>query len=73
MCAHVTLQTGAISGQERAVPATGIFQDELGLETITLGWGLPGSKAHAPNEWYTISAHLKWREGYALLLDKLAK
>lgn len=55
------------------VPATGIFQDGLGLETITLGWGLPGSKAHAPNEWYTISDYLRGREGYALLLDKLAK
>lgn len=55
------------------VPATGIFQDKLGLETITLGWGLPGSKAHAPNEWYTVSAHLQGREGYALLLEKLAK
>ena len=55
------------------VPATGIFQDELSLETITLGWGLPGSKAHAPNEWYTISDYLRGREGYALLLDKLAK
>lgn len=55
------------------VPATGIFQDELGLETITLGWGLPGSKAHAPNEWYTISDYLRGREGYALLLDNLAR
>lgn len=55
------------------VPATGIFQDELGLETITLGWALPGSKAHAPNEWYTISDFLRGREGYALLLEKLSQ
>lgn len=56
-----------------SVPATGLFQDELGLPTITLGWSLPGSNAHAPNEWYTISDHLRGREAYALLLDKLAK
>lgn len=55
------------------VPATGIFQDELGLETITLGWSQAGSKAHAPNEWHSISAFLKGRDGYALLLDKLKK
>lgn len=55
------------------VPATGMFQDELGLETITLGWSQPGSKAHAPNEWHSISAFLKGRNGYALLLDKLKR
>lgn len=56
-----------------SVPATGLFQDVLGLPTITLGWSLPGSNAHAPNEWYTISDHLRGREAYSLLLDKLAK
>lgn len=55
------------------VPATGIFQDELGLETVTLGWSQDGSKAHAPNEWYSIPDFLRGREGYALLLDKLKK
>lgn len=55
------------------VPATGIFQDELGLETYTMGWGLPGSKVHAPNECYTLEGFLKGREGFALLLEKLAR
>ena len=55
------------------VPATGMFQDELGLETISLGWSQPGSKAHAPNEWHSVSAFLLGREGYALLLEKLKK
>lgn len=55
------------------VPATGIFQDELGLETITMAWSQPGSKAHAPNEWYSIPDYLRGREGFALLLEKLAR
>lgn len=55
------------------VPATGIFQDELGLETISLGWSQPGSKAHAPNEWHSIREFLRGREGYALLLEKMAR
>ncbi len=55
------------------VPATGIFQDELGLETITMAWAQDGSKAHAPNEWYSIPDYLRGREGYALLLDKLTR
>jgi acetylornithine deacetylase/succinyl-diaminopimelate desuccinylase-like protein len=55
------------------VPATGIFQDELGVETITMGWGAPDSKAHAPNEWFSVKAYEQGREGYAMLLDRLRK
>lgn len=55
------------------VPATGIFQDELGLETITMAWAQDGSKAHAPNEWYSIPDYLRGRGGFALLLEKLTR
>ena len=55
------------------VPATGIFQDELGVETITLGWGLPDSKAHAPNEWYRVEDYLRGRVGYGMLLERLTR
>ena len=56
-----------------SVPATGIFLDELGLQTITLGWSQDGSRAHAPNEWLNLPDYLRGREGYALLLEKLAR
>ena len=55
------------------VPATGIFQDELGVETITMAWAAPDSKAHAPNEWYRISDYNRGREGYAMLMERLKK
>ena len=55
------------------VPATGIFQDELGVETITMAWAANGSKAHAPNEWYSISDYLRGRHGYAMLVENLKK
>jgi acetylornithine deacetylase/succinyl-diaminopimelate desuccinylase-like protein len=53
------------------VPATGIFRDELGIDTATLGWSQPGSGAHAPNEWYRIEDFLRGRQGYAALLERL--
>lgn len=53
------------------VPATGIFQDELGVETITMAWAASDSKAHAPNEWYSLRDFLRGREGYAMLLERL--
>lgn len=53
------------------VPATGIFRDELGIDTATLGRSQPGSGAHAPNEWYRIEDFLRGRFGYAALLERL--
>ncbi len=55
------------------VPATGIFQDELGVETITMAWAAPDSKAHAPNEWYSVADYYRGREGYAMLLERLRR
>lgn len=55
------------------VPATGIFQDELGVETITMAWAAPDSKAHAPNEWYSLRDYLRGREGYAMLMERLRR
>lgn len=55
------------------VPATGIFQDELGVETITMAWAAPDSKAHAPNEWYSVADYYRGREGYAMLLERLKR
>lgn len=56
-----------------SVPATGIFLDELGVETITMAWAAPDSKAHAPNEWYSESDYYRGRVGYAMLLERLKK
>jgi acetylornithine deacetylase/succinyl-diaminopimelate desuccinylase-like protein len=53
------------------IPATGIFQDELGIDTVNYAWSVPGSGAHAPNEWYRIEDFMRGRQGYAALLDYL--
>ena len=55
------------------VPATGMFQDVLGVETITMAWAAPDSKAHAPNEWYSTADYNRGREGYAMLMERLKK
>lgn len=33
------------------VPITDVFTEILGIGPVTIGFGLPGSRAHAPNEW----------------------
>jgi len=53
------------------IPATGIFQDELGIDTVNYAWAMPGSNAHAPNEWYRVEDYYRGRVGYAALLAYL--
>ncbi len=55
------------------IPATSIFKDELGLETIMFAWSVPGAGAHAPNEWYRLEDFTRGRTGVALLIEELAR
>lgn len=55
------------------VPATGIFKQLLGIDTISYAWSMPGSGAHAPNEWYRIEDFNRGREGYARLIEHLKR
>ena len=55
------------------VPATGIFKQVLGIDTISYAWSMPGSGAHAPNEWYRIEDFNRGREGYARLIEHLKR
>jgi acetylornithine deacetylase/succinyl-diaminopimelate desuccinylase-like protein len=51
-----------------SVPITATFNDVLGLETVTIGFGLPGSKVHAPNEWFREADFDRARTVYAAYL-----
>jgi acetylornithine deacetylase/succinyl-diaminopimelate desuccinylase-like protein len=51
-----------------SVPITATFKDVLGLETVTIGFGLPGSKVHAPNEWFREADFDRARTVYAAYL-----
>jgi len=55
------------------IPATGIFQDELGIDTVEFAWSQPGSGLHAPNEWYRVEDFHRGAVGYATLYAALKK
>jgi acetylornithine deacetylase/succinyl-diaminopimelate desuccinylase-like protein len=55
------------------IPATAIFQQELGADSIMFGWSMPDSGAHAPNEWYRIADFTRGRRAYAALLERLGR
>jgi acetylornithine deacetylase/succinyl-diaminopimelate desuccinylase-like protein len=54
-----------------SVPITEVFQRELGVDTVTIGFGLPGSRVHAPNEWFRVEDFDRAREVYAAFFTAL--
>ncbi len=48
-----------------SVPILSHFKAILGIDSVTIGFGLPGSQAHAPNEWYLLSQFDLARTVYA--------
>lgn len=56
-----------------SVPITEVFQRELGIDTVTIGFGLPGSRVHAPNEWFRVEDVDRARTVYAAYFEALGK
>jgi acetylornithine deacetylase/succinyl-diaminopimelate desuccinylase-like protein len=52
-----------------SVPITATFKAVLGLDTVTIGFGLPGSNVHAPNEWFREADLDRARTVYAAYLS----
>ena len=52
-----------------SVPITATFKRILGLETVTIGFGLPGSHIHAPNEWFREADFDRARAVYTAYLE----
>lgn len=42
-----------------SIPVVGEFQSYLGIETILMGFGLPGDKIHAPNEQFYLPNYFR--------------
>jgi acetylornithine deacetylase/succinyl-diaminopimelate desuccinylase-like protein len=55
------------------VPITEVFQRELGVDTVTIGFGLPGSRVHAPNEWFVLADIARARQVYAAYFAALGE
>lgn len=57
-----------------SIPVVGQFQTYLGLETVLMGFGLPGDRIHSPNERFLlanfyrgIETSIHFLQGYAML------
>ena len=63
----------AIARTGGTVPVNEVFQRELGVDVVTIGFGLPGSKIHAPNEQYHINQFALGQRVYGSFLKALAE
>jgi len=54
-----------------SVPVVGHMQQELGLDSIMLGFGLPEDNIHGPNEKQHLPTLLKGIEAYVRFLARL--
>ncbi len=54
-----------------SIPIVRAFEQTLDAPVALLGFALPGSNTHAPNEWYSLENYALGTETIALLLEKV--
>lgn len=55
------------------LPITGIFQEELGIDTLMFGFAMPDEDVHAPNEFFRLSSLEDGLRAWPLLLSRLGQ
>ncbi len=55
-----------------SIPIVGAFKDQLGLDTLLLGWGQDDDNTHSPNEKFSIADFHRGIRASAFLWEELA-
>jgi acetylornithine deacetylase/succinyl-diaminopimelate desuccinylase-like protein len=55
------------------VPVLALLQQELGVDSVSLGFGLPDEQIHAPNEFFRVANLERAANVYELFLKSLAE
>ena len=56
-----------------SIPITGVFQEQLGVDTISFGFGIEDENFHAPDEFFRLASFSKSQTAYCKLLHKLGE
>ncbi len=56
-----------------SIPITGVFQEQLGVDTISFGFGIEDENFHAPDEFFRLASFRKGQVAYCRLLEKLGE
>ncbi|MBL4592100.1 MAG: M20/M25/M40 family metallo-hydrolase [Phycisphaerales bacterium] len=54
-----------------SIPVAGLLKDELGLETIFMGFGLEDDRVHSPNEKFELDCFRMGARSHAALIEEL--
>jgi acetylornithine deacetylase/succinyl-diaminopimelate desuccinylase-like protein len=60
-----------LQGEGGSIPIVVEFEQILGAPCLLLGFGLPGSNMHAPNEWFRLENFQKGIGALARLYEEL--
>ena len=56
-----------------SIPITGVFQEQLGADTISFAFGIEDENFHAPDEFFRLASFRKGQVAYCQLLEKLGE
>lgn len=54
-----------------SIPITGVFREQLGVDTISFGFGIEDENFHAPDEFFRLASFRKSQVAYCKLLAEL--
>jgi acetylornithine deacetylase/succinyl-diaminopimelate desuccinylase-like protein len=55
-----------------SIPVCNVFQEELGVDSLLMGLGLPDDGAHAPNERFRVEDYYRGMVTMASFLEEMA-
>ena len=55
-----------------SIPITGVFQEQLGADTISFSFGIEDENFHAPDEFFRLASFRRGQRAYCLLLEEFA-